>query len=171
MTILREKISAPHQRVHDGQAFRVGHNSASLASGSTINVYMETPASPNPHLVFEAHGSGAFDFEVLEAPTVTSATGTAKAVKNKRRTGTPPTSGVQDNQASPVADSVSTDVTVTADGTIIYDDTISGGNKIGGEIDFAREFILKASTKYVFRLTSQENGNRCHINLDWYEQG
>jgi len=145
------------------------HSSTGLADGSVISIYLETPASSTPHMVFEAHGSGAFTFEVLEAPTVTSGTGTTQSVINKRRTGTPPASGVQDNQGSPASGSVSTDVTLTAEGTSIFHSEIAGGHKVGGSADFDREFILKESTAYVFRFTSREASNRCYMDLNWYE--
>ena len=163
--ITRDRV---HQHGHDGKLFMGFHNSSSLGSGSTINVFLETPASPQCHLLFNVTGSDAFDFEVLEAPTVTSNTGAHnKEAFNKNRTSAT-ASTIQDNATSPNAGRYSTDVTVTADGTVLVTD-VFGSNKSGGDYSLIRELILKASTKYVFRLTSRAAGNRVHINLDWYE--
>lgn len=157
-----------HYLVHQGKSFMAHHNNASLGAGSTINVFMTTPASPVVNMLFNASGSAAFDFEVLEAPTVTSATGTnGHPVYNKDRNSAT-ASTVLDNAASPASGVVGIDVTVTADGTIIKKD-VFGSNKGGGDYSLIREVILKSSTDYVFRLTSQAAGNRVHINLDWYE--
>lgn len=159
-------IATFHENIHLGRSFMAHHNSSSLANGSSINAYFETPASNAPHIVFDIHGSGAFDFEVLEAPTVTSATGTAIPVYNKNRDSST-NSGVIDNTGT--SNSMSTDVTTTADGTVIIQDFISSGHKSGGSVDFGKEIVLSASTKYVFRLTSRDSSIRAHINLDWYE--
>lgn len=159
-------IATFHKNIHLGRSFMAHHNSSSLASGSSINAYFETPASNAPHIIFDIHGSGAFDFEVLEAPTVTSATGTASPVYNKNRDSST-NSGVIDNTGT--SNSISTDVTTTADGTVIIQDFISSGHKSGGSVDFGKEIVLSASTKYVFRLTSRDSSIRAHINLDWYE--
>lgn len=157
-----------HELIHEGKSFLAYHNNLSLASGSTINIYLETSASPGsaPHMIADTSGSGAYDFEILEAPTVTALSGTAQDVYNKNRQSAT-TSTVSDNDGT--SNSVSTDVTTTADGTVIFFDTLSLGNKQGGQKDYDRELILAPSTEYVFRLTSRENGNRVHINLSWYE--
>jgi hypothetical protein len=159
-------IATFHKNIHLGRSFMAHHNSISLTNGSSINAYFETPASNAPHIVFDIHGSGAFDFEVLEAPTVTSATGTATPVYNKNRDSST-NSGVIDNTGT--SNSMSTDVTTTADGTVIVQDFISSGHKSGGSVDFGKEIALSASTKYVFRLTSRDSSIKAHINLDWYE--
>ncbi|PJB53625.1 MAG: hypothetical protein CO099_06245 [Bdellovibrio sp. CG_4_9_14_3_um_filter_39_7] len=162
--------SSTHENVHLGKTFLAFHNSSSLANGSNINIFFETSATTSaaPHIVIDASGSLAFQFEVLEGPTVTSGTGTSQSVFNKNRQSAT-TSLVYDNASTPVQNKMSIDVTVTADGTVISDDYLPTGKSSGGILDFGRELILKASTKYVFRLTSLENNNICHINLDWYE--
>lgn len=161
-------IDLVHDRIHNGESFSVFHNNSSLASGSTMNIYFKTDATASkaPHIIASAYGSGEFDFEILEAPTVTSATGTTQVVFNKNRQSSN-VSSVLDNQASPVAGSVMLDVTTTADGTIISQDFL-GANKDGGQATFENERVLKTDTAYVFRLTSRSASNRVHINLDWY---
>lgn len=157
-----------HKRIHDGHSFMTHHNDSALASASTINVYFKTDASQLVHILYNVIGSDAFDFEILEAPTVTSNTGTnAHPVYNKNRNSAT-VSTVLDNATSPAGDKVGLDVTVTADGTIINSE-VFGNNKGGGDFSLIREIVLKLNTAYVFRLTSRSAGNRCHINLDWYE--
>lgn len=169
MSYLRETLTKFKSMTLQGKTFMVFHNSSSLGSGSTINIYMETPATPEVHLIYNAHGSGAFDMELLESPTVTSNTGTNGTLVYNKNRDSATASGVKDNATSPAANNIGLDVTVTADGTIIRSD-VYGSNKTGGDYSSVREIILKASTKYVLRLTSQAVGNRVHINLDWYEE-
>lgn len=163
-----QTITKEHYQSHQGNAFMVHYNSSSLNAGQTINVYMKTPSTPHINLIYNVTGSGAFDFEILEAPTVTANSGNhGVSVFNKYRPSAT-TSTVQDNATSPASNKISTDVTVSADGTIIKKE-VYGANKGGGEYSLFREVVLKATTAYVFRLTSQSAGNRVHINLDWYE--
>lgn len=159
-----------HEYIHDGKTFTAYHNDASLANGSSINIYFETSATSGecPHIIFDIHGSGDYDFDVLEGPTVTSNTGTQIDLFNKNRQSAN-TSNVSDNSTSPVLNKATSDVTITDDGTVLLLDYISLGHKMGGSIGFDREFILKPSTKYVFRLTSRGVAISAHINLDWYE--
>jgi len=159
-----------HDNIHQDKAFTAYLNDGALDSGSAINVYLETSATSGecPHIIFDIHGSDSFDFEVLENPTVTSNTGSQTDVINKNRQGSN-TSKVFDNSTLPVEGKVSSNVTVTADGTVLLEDFVALGHKIGGEVGFDREFILKPSTKYVFRMTSRGTNIRAHINLDWYE--
>jgi hypothetical protein len=144
------------------------HNVDGLDNGQTINIYMKTPENGGlcPHMVFDVHGSAAFDFEILEGATVTAATGTDVVAYNKNRNSSVVSSQIDNNSAP---GGYTRDATVTADGTVIHHDTQSGGFFQGGRINFDREIILKTDTVYVFRLTSRGVGNRCHINLEWYE--
>ncbi len=163
-------INSVHKKTHDGQAFTTYHNDSSLGNGSSINIYFETSAVSGecPHIIYDIHGSDDFDFYILEDPTVTGNTGTQIDIYNKNRQSAT-TSSVSDNSTSPVVNKASANVTVTDDGTLVLLDSISIGHKMGGSVGFDREFILKPSTKYVFRLTSRGTTIRAHINLDWYE--
>jgi len=162
--VVEDKV---HYQVHQGNAYMAHHNSSALGTGATINIYLKAPASGRVHLNYDAHGSSSFDIEVLEAPTVTSGTGTQGSVYNRDRDSVN-TSGVLDNTATPVANKVTLDATITADGTIIRSD-VYGSNKSQGDLNSREEIILAQDTVYVFRLTSQASNNRVHINLDWYE--
>lgn len=159
-------IDTAHDRTHRGQTFAAYNNSASLANGSAINIYFETGASSAPHLIIDVHAKFDYDFEILEAPTVTSSTGTDQIIYNKNRQSAT-TSLLTSNDST--LGSCSVDVTVTADGTQISHDTVSSGHKMGGNATYDDEWVLDVSTKYVFRLTSRANSNRAHINLNWYE--
>jgi len=162
--------TAIHENIHDGKTFTAYHNVTGLGNGSSINIYFETSATGGecPHIIFDVHGSDAFDFSLLEGPTVTSNTGSQLNLYNKNRQSIE-TSSVSDNSTSPVVNKASSDVTITDDGTVILEDFVSTGHKIGGTVGFDREFILAPSTKYVFRVTARSAGIRAHINLDWYE--
>ena len=148
-------IDTGHKRTHLGQAFATHHNSSNLADGSNINVQFETGAVA-PHLIMHISGKFDHDFDVLESPSTSA--GTAHVAYNKNRT-----------SATTSTITVKTDVTISADGTNIAQNVVGEGQRMGGATDFEQEWILKASTTYVFRLTSRANSNRVHINLAWYE--
>ena len=171
-TLLSNRVTTEdiaHTKTHEGKAFQAYHNEASLANGSEANIYMMTPSgSSRIHMVYNVYGSAAFDFELLESPTVTSGTGTHnQSVFNKNRSSST-SSGISSNAATPESGKFSIDVTTTNDGTKVAIEFL-GAHKAVADYSAAREIVLKASTAYVFRVTSRDNLNRVHINLDWYE--
>lgn len=156
-----------HWRIHQGQVFMAFVNESNLANATTLQLYFKTPASPAlaPHLIAAINGSENFDFELIEAPTV-SGTGTQVEVFNKNR---------QSSVVSSVLDIESTvgyatqDPTTVSGGTVIRSELLGASNKEGQQLSFDGELILKADTNYVFKITSRANNNRVHINLEWYE--
>lgn len=158
-----------HESVHEGKSYRAFHNSSSLGDGSTINIYMKTGlvALETPHLIVHSNGSGGYDLDIMEAPTITAATGTSKSVISKNRQKSI-ASKIINNDASPTANSYSTDVTVTADGTYLGQE-VFGNFLNSSDHQYNREFILAPDTEYVIRITSRSAANRVHINLEWYE--
>ena len=151
----RTVISSVHSRVHAGQAFMVYANDSNLGNGSTLNIKLTTGAT-SPHLIFDVHGKLDFEFKCHEGPT--SSGGSASTIYNK-------------NRASATASTLTAvgNTSSISGGTIIIHDLVSEGHKAGGRVDFERELILKASTDYIFEITSLAGNNLVHINLEWYE--
>lgn len=147
----------PHYRIHQGEAFSAYHNNGNLASGSYINVEMRTGDIP-PHIIMDVSGKFDYDLDILEEPTSSGGNLLDSYNRSRYNTLTPGTTLLSDS-------------TITNDGTIIFSDFMSQGQKSGGSLSFHDEWILKPSTKYIFRLTSRDNSNRVHINLTWYEPG
>lgn len=157
-----------HYFAHQGKSFTAHHNNSSLSSGATINVYFKTPTTGRIHFIYNSFGSGAYDIELLEAPTVTAGTGTnGVSIFNKNRESVT-VSGLLDNATTPVSNKISRDVTITASGTILKNN-VFGSGKVGGNYSGIRELILKQNTAYAIRLTSRASSNRVHIDIDWYE--
>ena len=94
--------------------------------------------------------------EILEAPTITDGNAALTPV-NRRRTGTPPASGV----------------TVYSNPTSISAGTVIASTYFTGKADFLAdqlELILKAGTKYLYRFTNSSGGAAvCSMELFWYE--
>lgn len=149
-------ISSVHKRVHQGQMFRAWTDGDSLENNDTINIRISTNSTVSPHLIIDAHAKLDFRMEVLEGAS--SSGGSVFIPINKNRV-----------SATVSGETLSTGVSGVSGGVTIFDELVSGGHKVGGTIDFDREFILKPDTNYVFRLTSLENSNLANITLEWYE--
>lgn len=144
-----------HYRTHAGQTFSSHHNSSNLAEGLVLSVKLTTGAI-SPHMIFNISGKLDYDFEILEAPSSTG--GTAHVAYNRNRPSATTSTGT-----------LVLDPSISADGTVISSNAMGEGQKFGGQISVDNEWILSASTDYIFRLTSRANNNRVHINLTWYE--
>ncbi len=151
----RTIISSVHSRVHQGQAFMAFANDSTLGNTDTLNIKVTTGTTA-PHMVFDVHAKLDFEFKIYEAPA--SSGGTSITAFNKNRvSATTSTLTLVSNTGS------------ISGGTTILHDLISEGHKVGGNVDFDRELILKTSTDYVFEITSLAGSNMGHINLEWYE--
>lgn len=153
--LTRKIISSVHSNVHAGLAYMTRANNSNLGNGSTLNIKVTTGLT-SPHMVFDVHGKLDFEFKCYEAPT--SSGGTALNIYNKNRTSS------NTSTLTAVEDTGS-----IVGGTIILHDLISEGHKQGGNVEFDREIILKASTDYIFEIESLAASNLVHINLEWYE--
>jgi len=163
-------VDESHKNTELGKSFMAFNNSAILNIGSSISIYFETSSDTEkvPHLIIEASGSDIFDFKLLESPVVTSNSGASAVIYNRNRTSSTESS-VKDNATTPVAGSISRDVTITGSGTVLQERFVSSGEDQGGSITTDRGLILNTSTKYAFVVTSQSAGLRCNINLFWHE--
>ena len=152
-------LTRSHQKIHEGRSYELTVTDT-LASGGTREIGFETPASPEfLHIVAEALVANAVTFEIEEA--VGPISGGASLTPRNRNRSLPDASGISGAQTA-------ASLTYTA-GTVIHSRSFGAKADAESSGNFDREWILKASTRYVFRLTSGANGNVVSLILNWYE--
>lgn len=163
-------IDFPHHELHEGAAFTAFHAAGSKNDGDKINIYIKTPnTTTRLHMYTEWSASGAAYFRILEAPTVTANTGTnAVAVINRERNSST-ASTVVDNATSPAANKYGKDVTITNDGTKVWEEFSGAAKSAAGSGRSTNEFILKANTAYCFEAESDASSLVLAMTLSWYE--
>lgn len=155
-------VDIVHQRVHEGRYFSGGYYNAAVADTNTIQLLVQTTAEVT-HAVFNATSSGDAYIQLFEGATV-SAAGTAVTMSNHNRQSTKVFGGT-----------VTHTPTVTGTGTQVNGTSLMpGGTKSagsGGEFDgFGAEFVLAASTIYLFRVTNVAGGNaKMDVALKCYQ--
>jgi hypothetical protein len=163
-------IDYAHHEIHEGDAFSAYHSATGKNDGDKINLYFKTPNTTKYiHAFTKWAGSGASYFRILEGPTVTANTGTnAQAIYNRNRNSSG-TSAVVDNATSPAANKYGVDVTITVDGTKIYEEYAGAARSSPGEGRSEAEFILKANTAYCFQVESDAAALSLFVAVSWYE--
>jgi len=166
-------ITYPHSEIHSGSSYVVFNYDADFDKSSTLNMCFKTPdTSKWKHLVAVLSCTVPSVATILEAPTVTSGSGTPKIIYNKNRNSSN-ISGALDIEDTPTAGKVSTNCTITDDGTLLLGEALGVGK---GTLAIAisrdiSEFVLRQNTVYAFRITGTgvlDNGI-ASIVLTWYE--
>ncbi len=156
-------ISVLHSKIHAGNTFFVSFKTADgapLADDATLSFAL-TSGAKTLHIVSTGLFGGDGEKEYLEGSTITG--GTATTVYNRDR-------------ASLTATTVTVvrDPTVNAPGTLIDNQFIpggTGGKSLGGTSGPRNEWIFKASTIYVIRLTNRAgNAQPASLAVEWYEE-
>jgi hypothetical protein len=165
-----QTIDYAHHEIHSGSSFVAKYYGTSKNDGQTINLYIKTPDTTKwGHMFFQWSASGAAYGRIYEAPTITANTGTnGQAILNHNRNSAT-TSVMSDNATTPAADKYGTDVTKTANGTIIYEEYAGAAKSQGGAGRNEDEYILKRNTAYLFEVESDAAGLTLSINMSWYE--
>lgn len=171
-------IDYAHHEIHDGDSFMGYHTLTGKNDGTYLTIYLKTPVTnPQVHMFTQWQASGAAYFRIREGAVVTSDTGSHKAVLNRNRTSSN-TSGVFDNEAVPVVNKISTDVTIadrTAStdgdkgGLVIWEEYDGVGKSVAGGSRNEMEIILKANKAYVFEIESDALGLVLALQLYGYE--
>lgn len=176
-------IALSHQEhsVHTAVAFSVTFSQACTNTNEQTVIAFATPASPLIHLVAHASATAVASFTICEVTSIDPDEGTAKALVNRNRTGTPATSGIFDLDDPPNAGFVDTyDLTAALNANIteneIYHENIgAAGNPqtfSGGLSRGESEFVLRASTEYAVIVNSDDDNNNVHhIILEFNEHG
>lgn len=165
-----QTIDYAHHEIHAGSHFSCSYYATGKNDGQTINIYLKTPDTAKwGHMIFNWSASGAAFGRVREAPTVTANTGTnGQSIFNSNRNSAT-TSDMWDNAAVPVQGKFGYDVTVTAPGTIIYEEYAGAAKNQGGMGRNDEEIILDQNTAYVFEVESDAAGITLSMRLEWYE--
>lgn len=161
-------INTDHEAIHLGWGYSASHYAEAVADDAAILLEFTTPAASASYVHLKAYRpwceGGLAKFEIIEAPTLTTGS-TAITPRNRRRTGTAPTSGV----------TVKSDPTSISAGTTIEGPTAFGGGGAGGGAGGNyvndQELLLKPATTYLFRITNLAGAAKAlGLWLFWYEE-
>jgi len=152
-------ISSEHRYVHMGEVFRYT-DAVTINSGSSQDYLLTTPVTPYAHLKLNADGAAITSFFFFEA---TDRIGTTlQSTYNANR-----------NSATAAGMTIKKGTSGgTTDGTQLMtysSGTAQGNSRSPAALDYASEWVLKPSTKYIIRITSGTASNLCNIMLEWYE--
>lgn len=156
-------VDYSHHEVHAGSHFYI-YESHTLASASVLGIALTTPNTTKwAHLIWLISSSDAAVFTVEEDLTSYSGGTSFTPLNNNRNSAT--ASGL----TSVVTGTTGVDVITPVGGSVIWNESIKSGNRIGGTAARDQELILKQNSQYYFEITSAANSNTCSIALEWYE--
>lgn len=170
-------ITFTEHNVHEGSAFIADFDDDTMADNDTIILAFKTMAAPiKAHMIIGFTTKVGGVIEMFEGATWTAQTGTEVAIINRKRTGTPPSSGLLANQAQAgfvAADVVNANPTgLNVGGATRIQRIIAwkpqGVGEVGGERDVA-ELLLREQTQYAIRFTADGATNAAEVFMDWYE--
>lgn len=154
-------ITYEHQKTHEGRYFSGGYYNASVASSGTVELLVQI-TTETWHAKATVAVGGDSTVQIFEGTTF-SAAGTAVTMTNHNRA-----------SAKTFTGTVTHTPTLTAAGTQLNGTMLipggSGGNASGGDIGFENEFVLKASTNYMIRVTNVSTGNvAISVTIEGYQ--
>jgi hypothetical protein len=152
-------VADAHTRIHRGEMYRVGLIVASVSDNASVDIILTTPEDDWPHVVLHPALDGSADVLFYEGPTFTG--GTAMTPRNLKRTSTNTWGGTVVHTPS-----------VSGVGTLLMECHIPGGtgpHASGGGNGFDEEWVLKAETSYLIRLTNRAGqAKRASLCPVWY---
>jgi len=161
-------IETFHHKIHEGDAYIIsGYND--LGSGDSLYFWLDVPASPDIHMVFEISASKITTLEVFRACDSIPKAATAFVPRNADQNQTKTTS-----LPCYVSTSISGVFPEASLGTKI-DSTKTGSSgaapslQYGGQSGRSNEEILKNSTKYCYVVISGEASNTFDFYVPFYE--
>lgn len=153
-------IDTSHHEVHEGDMF-VYCEVNDITNGAVRDILFVTPATKSCHLVINVVSEAEADFKFYESTTASN-NGTGVTAYNRKRTST--------NTATALVYHTPT-VAGGSEGTLLCMKHWGSGKSNGGEDRSANEWILKASTKHLIRVTNATaSNNQIAIELEWYEE-
>ncbi len=156
------EITHQHSKVHQGVYYTVSKYFSSVASGATALLRVKPGTDNTSHSVVKVACGADAKVEILEGSTYT-AVGTSITPRNHNRSSTN------------TADTSSWHTpTVDADGTVILEELLpggQGGNSVGSAADIeAEQFVYDADTDYLIRTTNNgSNAEDISIMVSFYE--
>lgn len=154
-------VPQTHYQVHTGASFRYS-DSVTLNAAATQDYLITTPNTAKyAHFTFKADGSAITSFVMYEGADRTGTTSQTLWNAN-RNSGTTATVTIHKGASGG-----------TTDGTqmITYSSGASqGASRSDAHAQYDNEWVLKANTKYLFRVTSGSASNLCNVDFQWYER-
>jgi len=154
-------IEVPHDATHDGIMFEASYIFTQVASAANADILVMAGANKELHAVFHIVSGGQALIYLYESPTITAA-GTALAINDMNRV-TRNTSDARAYQGP----------TIGAVGTGLSQSMVEGGttgSKVGGQVRWGSEWILKKSTNYLVRATNNTaQAQNMSIQMEFYE--
>jgi hypothetical protein len=164
-----------HEKIHKGESFERHIDSANVAVAS-LNVAFKTLAgTKRAHMILGWASNDEVLHEIIEGATWDQGTGTALDIFEHSRGDGSSTLILEDkNQATFTASNqVIKNVTNIAGGTTFenqYTYNAGLGVAVSAETRAAQhEWILKADTTYIIRLTQTDGNCKMSIDVHWYE--
>ncbi len=154
-------ISFEHHEVHEGNFYTASIYDADVDAGEAAakEILLITPnTAKRIHIKVQITGTGAGFIQLTENPTVS--VGNVVIAYNNNRNSTNETTLV-----------IKQDPTVTADGTIIFQNWIPAETKgkIGGVVRLNAEWDLEQNEDYLIRVVSDADNNKVSIVIELYE--
>lgn len=166
-----------HGQIHEGVSFE-RHIDSSNAAVAGLNIAFKT--SPDPklaHMLFGWSSNDEILYEIIEGATWTQGSGSLLAISNLNRSSGANSDVILENQGQPTftaSNSFIKDVTGIAGGTVFenqytYNASL-GAATIAESRAAAHEWVLKADTTYIVRMTQTDGNCKMSITQHWYEQ-
>lgn len=162
-------IPTDHEANHLGWGYSASVFAEGVADNGYVQLEFKTPATLAAGAVhlksYRGWAEGGLaTLEIIEAPTLTTGN-TAFVPKNRRRTGTPPTSGC----------TLKTDPTSISAGTTIEGPIACGGGGAGGgaggNVTQDQELVLNENTTYLIRVQNLAGSAKAlGLWIFWYEE-
>jgi len=152
-------IDYAHHEIHDGNHY-IASQAVDLGNGASRQVAIVTGAN-EVHVLFSVITEAEGDFTLYEGATW-DAPGTGIAEINRKRSST--------NTATMAVYYTPTSA-ATGSATLLQTKHWGSGKTTGADVRSSNEFILKASTNYLFTITNDTTSNNFITWwLDWYEE-
>lgn len=152
-------VEFSHHQIHEGEAHMACYLIASLGLNANFNFRINVPTSIYPHTVIEVISTSEAELFLYEGMTFTAGNGgTQVATNNHNR-----------NSSIIPGTTIYQNATPATTGTEIWCGLVGSGNRAGSGDRGLNEFILKANTNYLYRVTSRVASNKILVRFNFYE--
>ena len=153
---LREQLTNNEYAILKGNHYFVCEH-VTKANAEIFRIVFEL-SSKAVYMNFSASSIGGMQFDIFEGASGISA-GSNLIPRNSNRL-------LSDNLTDV---SVSLEPTISSNGTNIYSQQV-GADREAGQTQGLNKIILKPSTNYIFKMTSDANDNEINYCAEWYER-
>jgi len=158
-------IDYEHHKIHAAKHFFL-EGTDDMGNGEVNNFVVEVPATPELHMVFQVFSAGDMTMDVYETITA-NADGTVLTPIANNRNNIQAANGTFRLNPTGINTAGATFSTSYRSGTA---GGFLGAGQQGGAFNRGNELILKASTKYLWRFTSNQADNWLSYVAEWYEE-